>query len=227
VDVLEAAGYRVEVPQLHLCCARPLYDYGFLRLARRYLLRVIDALRDDLRAGVPLVGVEPSCVAVFKDELPKLLPHDEDGKRLCKQTHHFADFLERAGFEPPELGGRALVHGHCHHKATGGLDGERALLERMGIEIELPDSGCCGLAGSFGFEQGHYDVSIACGERVLLPAVREAAPETLIVADGFSCRTQIDQADTGRRGLHVAEVIAAAFREQRRAPAVAVSARAS
>ena len=206
VEVLERAGYRVQMPDVHVCCGRPLYDYGMLTLARRYLLRVLDVLRDDIRAGVPLVGLEPSCLAVFRDELPKMLPDDEDAKRLAKQSFHFAELLEHDGYEPPPLGGKALLHGHCHHLATGGVGGERKLLEQMGVEVEAPDSGCCGLAGSFGFEADHYDVSMACGERVLLPAVREAAGDALVVADGFSCRTQIEHG-TGRRALHVAEVL--------------------
>jgi FAD/FMN-containing dehydrogenase/Fe-S oxidoreductase len=207
VEVLERAGYRVRVPETHVCCGRPLYDYGMLDLARRYLLQTLDLLREDLRAGVPIVGVEPSCLATFKDELPKMLPHDEDAKRLCKQAVHFAQFLEREGYEPPPLARKALLHGHCHQKATGGIDGEQKLLERMGIEVEAPDAGCCGMAGSFGFEAAKYDVSMACGERVLLPKVREATPDTLVVADGFSCRTQIEQGDTGRTALHLAQVL--------------------
>jgi FAD/FMN-containing dehydrogenase/Fe-S oxidoreductase len=208
VETLEAAGYDVVVPQRHLCCGRPLYDYGMLRLARRYLLRVLGELRGELRAGTPVVGLEPSCVAVFKDELPKLMPHDEDGKRLTAQSSHFAEFLRDAELEPPALAGRVLLHEHCHQRATGGIRPDRELLEAMGLEVETPDSGCCGLAGSFGFEADHYELSMACGERVLLPAVRES-PDSLIVADGFSCRTQIEHG-TGRKALHVAEVLALA-----------------
>jgi Fe-S oxidoreductase len=211
VEVLERAGYRVDVPEMHVCCGRPLYDFGLLDLARRYLLRVLDLLREDIRAGVPVVGVEPSCLATFKDELLKMLPHDEDAARLCKQSFHFAQFLEQEGYEPPALARTALLHGHCHHKATGGVEGEQKLLEKMGVEVEAPDTGCCGLAGSFGFVADHYDISMACGERVLLPAVREAAPDTIVVADGFSCRTQIEQGRTGRRALHVAEVVKLAY----------------
>jgi FAD/FMN-containing dehydrogenase/Fe-S oxidoreductase len=206
VEALEDAGYHVVIPDGHLCCGRPLYDYGMLPRARRYLLKVLDALRDEIRAGTPLVGVEPSCLAVFKDELTKLLPHDEDGRRLTKQAFHFAEFLEREAYEPPQLPRKAVLHGHCHHKATGGIKSEQSLLEKMGVELELPDSGCCGLAGSWGYEREHYEVSMACGERVLLPAVRKAAPDTLVVADGFSCRTQIEHG-TGRKALHVAQVL--------------------
>jgi FAD/FMN-containing dehydrogenase/Fe-S oxidoreductase len=206
VEALEDAGFEVVIPEGHLCCGRPLYDYGMLPRARRYLLKVLDALREDIRAGTPVVGLEPSCVAVFKDELPKLLPRDEDGKRLTKQAFHFAEFLEREGYEPPQLPRHAVLHGHCHHKATGGIGPEQSLLEKMGVELDLPDSGCCGLAGSWGYERDHYDVSIACGERVLLPEVRKAAPDTLVVADGFSCRTQIEHG-TERKALHIAQVL--------------------
>jgi FAD/FMN-containing dehydrogenase/Fe-S oxidoreductase len=207
VEALEDAGYHVVVPQLHLCCGRPLYDYGMLGLARRYAERVVSHLREDIRAGTPVVGVEPSCIAVFKDELPKLLAFDEDVLRLSKQAFHLSEFLAREDYEPPQLRGKALLHGHCHHRATGGISSEKELLEKMGLDVEELDSGCCGMAGGWGYEPGHYDVSIACGERVLLPKVREAAAETLVVADGFSCRSQIEQTQTGREALHVAQVL--------------------
>jgi FAD/FMN-containing dehydrogenase/Fe-S oxidoreductase len=211
VEVLEHAGYRVELPAMRVCCGRPLYDYGMLDLARRYLLRTLDGLREEIRAGTSVVGVEPSCLAVFKDELPKMLPHDEDARRLSKQAFHLANFLEEEGYEPPPLARKVLLHGHCHHKATGGLDAERKLLEKMGVEVDAPDSGCCGMAGSFGFEAEKYEVSMACGERVLLPRVREASPDTIVLADGFSCRTQIEQGGTDRRALHVAQVLKLAY----------------
>jgi FAD/FMN-containing dehydrogenase/Fe-S oxidoreductase len=209
VEALESAGFRVVMPQGHLCCGRPLYDYGMLKLARRYLERVLAELRDEIRAGTPVVGVEPSCTAVFRDELPKLLPGDEDGRRLCKQTFHFAEFLERhaEGWEPPRLERTAVLHGHCHHRATGGVDSEQKLLERMGVQVEKLETTCCGMAGSWGFEAGHHELSMKIGEHSLLPQVRRAGGETLIVADGFSCRTQIEQARVGRQALHVAQAI--------------------
>jgi Fe-S oxidoreductase len=214
VEVLERAGFSVTVPQEHLCCGRPLYDYGFLQRARSYGERTIEALRDEIRAGTPVVGVEPSCVAVFRDDLPKLLPDDEDAKRLSRQTFHLAQFLceQVDGYEPPPLARHALLHGHCHERATEGFEPTQKLLEKMGLQVATPDSGCCGMAGAWGYEDSHYDVSMACGERVLLPAVRDAAPQTLVVTDGFSCRSQIEQGDTGRRALHLAQVLQLAHR---------------
>jgi Fe-S oxidoreductase len=209
VESLEAAGFRVVMPQEHLCCGRPLYDYGMLSLARRHLERVITSLRKDIRAGTPLVGIEPSCVAVFKNELPSMLADDEDAKRLSKQAFHFADFLSEhaEGWDPPMLEGKAVLHGHCHQRATGGVDGEQTLLERMGLEVERLQTTCCGMAGSWGFEAGHHELSMRIGEQSLLPKVRSAPPDALIVADGFSCKTQIEQSGIGRRALHVAEVL--------------------
>ncbi len=211
VAVLEAAGGRVEIPTRSLCCGRPLYDYGMLDLAERMLRQILDTLRPAIRDGVPVVGLEPSCVAVFRDEMVNLLPHDQDAHRLRTQTFTLSEYLERRGWRPPPLHARALVHPHCHHASVLKFDAERRLLGRLGLEVEMPDAGCCGMAGSFGFEARHYDVSMAVGERVLLPAVRRTASDTLIVADGFSCREQIAQA-TGRRALHLADLLALALR---------------
>ena len=211
VEVLEDAGFEVFLPPKVLCCGRPLYDYGMLGLAKRLLRRVLDELRVPIRAGVPVVGVEPSCLAVFRDELPNLFPHDKDAKRLSEQSFVLSELLERFApdWEPPAAGPRkAIVQPHCHHHAVMGFDAERRLLERMGLEVSL-QQGCCGMAGSFGFEEGdRYEVSQACGERALFPAVREANDQTVILADGFSCREQIIQG-TGRRPMHLAELIRA------------------
>jgi Fe-S oxidoreductase len=206
VEVLEAAGLRVTIPRRILCCGRPLYDFGMLDLARRQLRQILDALAPEIAAGVPLVGLEPSCVAVFRDELPALFPNDEPARRLAAQTFTLAEILVQRGWEPPRGSGEALVHGHCHHHAVMGLGADRSLLEGTGLDFHLLDSGCCGMAGAFGFEADHYEISLAIGERVLLPAVRQAAAETLIVADGFSCRQQIVQT-TSRRPIHLAELL--------------------
>jgi FAD/FMN-containing dehydrogenase/Fe-S oxidoreductase len=207
VEALEAAGWQVVMPQGHICCGRPLYDYGFLDLAEKYLHRVLDVFRDDIRAGTPIVGMEPSCLAVFKDELTNMLPHDDDAERLRRCARHWSEFFIDNDIELPRLAREALLWGHCHHKATGGVGPEQELLKRMGVDVDEATGGCCGLAGSWGFESGKHDISMACGEEGLLPAVRAAADDTVIVANGFSCKTQVQQAGVGRRVLHAAQVM--------------------
>ena len=212
-EVLRHAGFAVRVPPAPVCCGRALYEFGFLDQARRYLERVLHALDEDLRRGTPIVVLEPACLSVFKEELPMMLPRHEQAKRLRAQAVLLPDFLQEhaAGVEFAALGERALVHGHCHHKTVLGFAAEEKLLrERLRLDVDLPDTGCCGMAGSFGFEAAKYAVAQACGERVLLPAVRRAEPGTLIVADGYSCREQIAQS-TGRHALHVAEVLQCAI----------------
>jgi Fe-S oxidoreductase len=204
VEVLEAAGFEVTVPSRPLCCGRPLYDYGMLDRAKRALLEIVEVLRPSIRARTPVVVLEPSCLAVFRDELVALLPEDEDARMLASSTFSLAEFLSDS--EPPALARRVIVHGHCHHKAVIGMAAETSLLARLGVDFDILDSGCCGMAGSFGFESEHYAISLACGELALLPAVRAADAQTLVVADGFSCRQQIAHA-TDRRGLHLAELL--------------------
>jgi Fe-S oxidoreductase len=210
-NVLTTAGFRVHVPQLreHLCCGRPLYDFGLLDSAKRYLRRVIKALEPQVSAGMPVIMLEPSCASVFRDELRNLLPDDAAGQRLRAQTVTLSEFLQSkaANYTPPRLPGRKVVlHGHCHHKAVLKFGDEEALLKRMGVQLKTLDSGCCGMAGPFGFEAEKFEISQALGERVLLPAVREAGPDTIIVTDGFSCREQILQ-NTARAPLHLAELL--------------------
>ncbi len=207
VEAIENAGWQVVIPQGHLCCGRPLYDYGFLDTARGYLHGVLDALRAEIRAGTPIVGMEPSCLAVFKDELVKMLPHDDDAKRLCRNAYHFGEFFQTFEIEPPRLDRKAVLWGHCHHRATGGIDPEQQLLQQMGVHTESAQGGCCGLAGSWGFENGKYEISMQCGELGLLPAVRDADDDTLVVANGFSCKTQLQQSGSDRRALHLGQVL--------------------
>jgi len=215
VEVLEAAGRRVLLPPRRgLCCGRPLYDYGMLKLARRYLRRVLSVLAPTLRAGVPVVGMEPSCLAVFRDELINLFPHDADAQRLHDQSRTLSEFLkDEDGWPLPRLDRNALVQPHCHHQSVLGFDAEQEVLAAMGVHVEMAEAGCCGMAGSFGYEAGErYRVSKAAGERALLPKVRAAAPNTLILADGFSCRGQIS-GGSSRTGLHLAQVVAMAIRD--------------
>jgi len=211
VEALEAAGWRVIIPDGHVCCGRPLYDYGFLDQAERYLHKVLDQLREHVRAGTPIVGIEPSCLAVFKDELPKMLPHDDDAMRLKQNAYHLGEFLRKFDVDLPRLADKeraAILWGHCHHRATGGVDTEQEVLERMGFETDSVKGGCCGLAGSWGFENGKYEISMDCGEQAYLPAVRAADDDTVVVANGFSCQTQLEHAKgTTRRALHLAQVM--------------------
>jgi len=221
VEVLEAAGYRVLLPRANLCCGRPLYDFGMLDRAQSLLLEILDALAPEIAAGIPIIGLEPSCVAVFRDELVNLFPHDERAQALSKQTFLLSEFLEKnvnRNVPLPQLNRKALLHGHCHHKSIMKMTAEESLLRRIGIDFQSPAPGCCGMAGSFGFERGtnggtnggtnndKYEISQAIGELELLPAVRRAPADWLIIADGFSCREQIAQG-TNRHALHLAEVL--------------------
>ncbi len=213
VEVLEHAGYQVIIPRASLCCGRPLYDFGMLDTAKEQLQQVLEALRPQFAAGTPLIGLEPSCISVFRDEMVNLLPNNPDAQRLREQTFLLSEFLiKKANYNPPQLHRKALVHGHCHHKSVLKFESEQELLRRLGLDFQVLDSGCCGMAGSFGFEDGKYEISRQIGERVLLPAVRSAAPDTLIIADGFSCFQQIEQL-TGRQPLHISEVLLMAIRE--------------
>ncbi len=166
-----------------------------------------------------MVGLEPSCVAVFRDELFNLYPNDEDAIRLSKQTFLLSEFLRQKApaFQLPKLYRQAIVHPHCHHSAVMKLEAEEAVLKSIGLSFEIMKSGCCGMAGSFGFETAKYDVSLACGERVLLPSVRHASKDTLIIANGFSCREQIEQ-QTDRHAMHLAEVVHLALKHGTRGP---------
>jgi len=209
VEVLETAGFRVLVPQANLCCGRPLYDFGMLDRAERLLLNILDQLEPQIAAGIPIVGLEPSCIAVFRDELTNLFPNDARAQALSKQTFLLSEFLEQKlipGSSLPPLNRKALLHGHCHHKSIMKMTAEESLLHRLGIDFTTPSPGCCGMAGSFGFHTETYPVSQAIGELELLPAVRSAPDDWLIIADGFSCREQIAQS-TNRHALHLAEVL--------------------
>jgi FAD/FMN-containing dehydrogenase/Fe-S oxidoreductase len=207
-NVLEAAQCKVEVPKGHVCCGRPLYDFGMLGEAKVYLRSVLRKLQPHLRRGDAIVVLEPSCASVFRDEAINLLPDDPWANALSRQTFLLSEFLEKKApyFSPPRLDAPVLLHGHCHHKSVMKMKDERTLLQRMGAQMKEPESGCCGMAGSFGYEKDKYAVSLKVGERVLLPAVREATNSTIILTDGFSCRSQIEQ-QTDRHALHLADVM--------------------
>jgi FAD/FMN-containing dehydrogenase/Fe-S oxidoreductase len=209
-EVIERAGFRVMIPDQDVCCGRPLYEQGMLDAARIRMLDTAAALIPFARRGVKIVGLEPSCILTFRDELPALFPRLEDVHTLAANTLMFDEFLTRrasAAFSP-ELRGRALVHGHCHRKALAGMTNELSLLGRAGgLTVDAPDAGCCGMAGAFGYGKDRFDISRAIGERVLLPAINASAPDTMIIADGFACRSQIRQFCRGRNPLHLAQAL--------------------
>ncbi|MEU7208488.1 FAD-binding and (Fe-S)-binding domain-containing protein [Streptomyces sp. NPDC044989] len=217
VRVLEHAGWRVRLPDEALCCGLTWISTGQLGTAEKVLTRTVRALAGHVRSGGLVVALEPSCTAVFRADAAELSPGDQDVRRLAEQTVTLSELLTEhsPGYEPPrvpERSARALAQVHCHQHAVLGWEADRELLRRAGVDAERLDSGCCGLAGNFGFERGHLDVSEACAERVLLPRLREEDESTVVLADGFSCRTQIHEFDSGgHEGVHLAELLASAL----------------
>ncbi|MGW6261942.1 FAD-binding and (Fe-S)-binding domain-containing protein [Streptomyces sp. NPDC055085] len=212
VAVLEHAGFRVQVPGGTQCCGLTWITTGQLGIARRIARRTTAALAPTVAAGIPVVGLEPSCTATLKTDLPELLDGSDNARALARATVTLAELLVHRApdWRPPRIEASSISQTHCHQHATSGFSADSTLLQRMGVENSTLDSGCCGLAGNFGFERGHYDVSVAAGEQILLPAVRAADAGTHVLADGFSCRTQIAQ-QTDRTGAHLAQLIAHAL----------------
>ncbi|MGH3326498.1 MAG: FAD-binding and (Fe-S)-binding domain-containing protein [Streptomycetales bacterium] len=224
IAALEALGCTVRLPRRPVCCGLTWASTGQLGIARRVLRYAAKTLRPQLDAGMPVVGLEPSCTAFLRNDARELAPHEPNVRALADATRTFAEHVEptrgrwHVSAHGPQAGGaargkargKALVQVHCHQYAEMGFDADRSTLEATGVEAEVLDSGCCGLAGNFGFERGHYDVSVACAEQALLPAVRAADPDTLVVADGFSCRTQLRQL-AGVEPLHLATLVARAL----------------
>ncbi|HTT76896.1 MAG TPA: heterodisulfide reductase-related iron-sulfur binding cluster, partial [Candidatus Binataceae bacterium] len=209
-EVIEKAGFRVVIPDSAVCCGRPLYEQGMLDAARAKMAEATAALAPFVQRGVRIVGLEPSCILTFRDELPALFPHVAEVRALADNTLLFDEFLTRhaPASMPPALHGHALVHGHCHRQALAGMTNELALLGRAaGLTVEAPDTGCCGMAGAFGYGKHRFGISRAIAERVLLPAINASPPATLIIADGFACRSQIRQFCSGRQPLHLAQAM--------------------
>ena len=213
VNVLENAGFEVQVPLQHVCCGRPLYDYGFLDMAKEYLENIFKVLMPYVEEGTPIVVLEPSCWSVLRDEINGLFPERKETHKIMENTFLLSEFLmTKADYHPPGLRLSGIMHGHCHNKAIiKGAEHEQQLLKKMGMGVRTLTDGCCGMAGSFGYEEHHYDISKQIGEHALLPAVHKAGMAEVIIADGFSCREQIAQM-TDRRALHIAEVLELALR---------------
>jgi len=221
IKVLRAAGFAVDVlepaktdsePERPLCCGRSYLSQGLVEEAKVEAQRVMAALAPALAAGTPIVGLEPSCLLALRDEFYSLGLGPDVGQ-LSKQAFLFEEFLMREGNKGLKLdlkpipGGRALVHGHCHQKAFGVMKSVKKVLGWIPeFEFEIVDASCCGMSGSFGLEAEHHDASVQMGELALLPAVRAASADTVIVADGFSCRHQIRDG-SGREAVHVAVLL--------------------
>lgn len=214
VAVLSALGYSVEVPPAAVCCGLTWTSTGQVETARKVLRRSLHTISPWIADGVPVVGLEPSCTAALRADAPELLPNVPLASSISGSIFTFAEILAkhidelRAAVVLP--GQKAIVQVHCHQHAELGTEDDEAVFAALGVEAEILDSGCCGLAGNFGFEKGHYDISMACAERVLLPAVREADADTEVLADGFSCRTQLREAGS-RDPLHLAQLAARAL----------------
>ncbi|WP_033289471.1 FAD-binding and (Fe-S)-binding domain-containing protein [Amycolatopsis jejuensis] len=204
--VLSDAGYRVRVPSKRPCCGLTWITTGQLDTARRKLRDLVGTLLPYAEAGIPIVGVEPSCTAVLRSDLTDLFPDDPDAETVSAATTTLAELLANTdGWQAPDLSGVTVVaQPHCHHHSVMGYETDRALLEAAGARLTTL-AGCCGLAGNFGMERGHYDVSVAVAENALLPALKDN-PDAVFLADGFSCRTQADQL-AGIRGVHLAQLL--------------------
>jgi FAD/FMN-containing dehydrogenase/Fe-S oxidoreductase len=221
VAVLEAAGWRVEIPAERLCCGLTWISTGQLATAKRKLRRTVRRLARHVQSGGFVVGLEPSCTAVFRSDAPELFPDDQDVRRLRDHVVTLAELLTEhtPGWQPPRLPRQVLAQVHCHQHAIMGWDADARLLKEAGAQVEQLESGCCGLAGNFGFERGHYDVSVACAEHVLLPKLRSAPADAVVLADGFSCRTQVHELNSGgREAMHLAELLAGGSKLTERYP---------
>jgi Fe-S oxidoreductase len=207
-QLLARAGFDVAIPNEPLCCGRPLYDWGFLDQAKQRFEGIFEACRDDIAAGTPIIVAEPACASVFKDELRNLMPDRAEAQRLSSQVHFIADFIAANIDRLPKVvrGGAALVQPHCHHHAIIGYGAEQSLLDHLELDVERPRQGCCGMAGAFGMAKETFEVGRKIGERVLLPRVRQLDQQTVILADGFSCREQIEMHGQ-RKTLHIAELL--------------------
>lgn len=210
--VLEALGFKVLLPKKNFCCGRPLYDFGFLELAKKYLSEILEGFKSEIESGTPVICLEPGCASVFKDELLNFFPNNENAKKLSSQVFLLAEFLEKdleklAKLKKTESD--AVLHGHCHQKALTGLSAEERIMNALGLNVEILKTGCCGMAGAFGFEKKHYETSIKVAETSIIPELEKTGTAD-VLTDGFSCREQIKHI-SGKRPFHLAEFLARIF----------------
>ena len=209
--LLEGLGFQVDIPAAPLCCGRPLYDWGWVDQAKALWRNTLRAMAEDIRSGAPIIGLEPACVSAFRDELPNLFPGDAQAQALSKQTRFLTEFLKDRGLSPAPPDSRAplLVQFHCHHHSVLDKKAESELIEALPAPSQVLQHGCCGMAGAFGFEAAKYALSRTIAERGLLPEIANAPKDTIIIANGFSCREQIEQL-SGRPTTHLAQYLASA-----------------
>lgn len=212
VAVLEALGFKVSLPKKNFCCGRPLYDFGLLDQAEKYLSEILEGFRSEIESGTPVICLEPGCASVFKDELLNLFPENETAKKLSSQVVLLAEFLEKdieklASLKKADLS--AVLHGHCHQKALTGMSAEERVMTALGLNVEILKTGCCGMAGAFGFEKKHYETSMKVAETSVIPALEKAGTGQ-VLTDGFSCREQLHHI-SGKRPFHLAEFLAQVF----------------
>jgi Fe-S oxidoreductase len=216
--ILEHGGYRVVLSNKD-CCGRPLISKGMLNEAKKNATTNVERLVPYAQKGIPIVGLEPSCLLTLRDEYPDLL-RSEAARQVASQSFLLEEFLlrereaGRLSFSFPRNGRRALLHGHCHQRALAGTGMTVAMLRWAGYDVDEVDSGCCGMAGSFGYEKEHYELSLAIGKLRLAPAVRDVGPEVELVAPGISRRQQIDPL-TGRKARHPAELFWESLAQQK------------
>ena len=220
IEVLEAMGYRVLMPMGSVCCGLTWHSTGQLDMTRRTLLQTLDVMEPLIDAGYPIIGLEPSCTVMLQHEITELLPEDPRAHKVRALTVTLGEFSARhiqdgghwpfGTLETQAGPGQALCQVHCHEQSMGDYDPALKVLDKLGVTGNVVGGGCCGLAGNWGFEPGHYEVSQTLGERELFPSIRAAEPGTIVLADGFSCRTQIAQG-TGAEGVHLAQVMRAAI----------------
>ncbi|MBY8858909.1 FAD-binding oxidoreductase [Nocardia sp. CA2R105] len=206
VELIESLGHRVRIPERRVCCGLTWISTGQLDGARTRLRATLSVLDDHVSAGGVVIGLEPSCTAALRSDLPALLPDDPRAERTARAVRTLAEFLaEDPAWRPPDRSGHTvLVQPHCHHHALTGYDADREILRRTGATV-TEVAGCCGLAGNFGMQYGHYDISVAVAENGLLPALRKDV-DAEFLADGFSCRTQADQL-ADRSAIHLAQFL--------------------
>ena len=207
VTVLETLGFNVKLMKRHVCCGRPYYDVGMIDQAKANLEQILTQLEPVLEERMPVIVLEPSCLSVFRDEMPSLFPADPRAKQLEESIMTLGEFIKSRGLQLPLIDEDVRIHGHCHQKSCGGMEGEQGVLEKLGGKGQVINSGCCGVAGAYAYHSKTAPIAKIIGEKEFKPHIDKIPQETPVVADGFSCRGQIRNV-SGREAMHLAEYLA-------------------